>query len=163
MAVHQQHGANIAQNLVQQGVQRAVVGAVDGFNPRQGIGEAQAFAVDFFAFGHKPGDGAKAARHAGRTGIHVARQFAGEHAGIKFIGLAVEVDIGARHQGAQQRCAVVDAAHEQFIDVAVFRFAERCVGKPGHAQEIGGVLLATMGRIENSRRRPRAGRQDLKK
>ena len=66
------------------------------------------------------GNGAEPAGHAGRTGVGIARQFAGEHARIELIGLAVQVDVAARHKGAQHGCAVVHAGQEQLVDEAVF-------------------------------------------
>jgi hypothetical protein len=112
-------------HLIEEALQGAVIGAIEGFDAVQGFIERQGGAVDLLAFADNPRDRAKAARHPDRTGIHIAWQGLIEHAGIEFIGLAVHIEEGAREIGTEHGGAQLDDTTEEFIDVTVFGAAER--------------------------------------
>ena len=62
----------------------------------------------------------------------IGRHGLSKHARIKFPRLPVHVKIGAREICRQQWRAERDSAAEKFINVAVFRAADRFAIEPGH-------------------------------
>ena len=67
MPVDQDGGAKLGARLVEQGLQRHVVGPVHGFDPPPRLAEGELAAVDFLPLRHHPGNGAKPRRHPRRT------------------------------------------------------------------------------------------------
>ena len=103
MAVDQHGLAKLGVGAFDQIAQGAVIGVPTAGNPRLGLGQGELAAIDGAASGHHAGNHPKSrgdARVVRRAGDAV------DHGGIKFIGRAVEVEIGARHMGGQQGRAV---------------------------------------------------------
>ena len=96
MAIHHHHRSERLMRLVDQPPQRAVIGLVERLDPRQRVVDRKALAIDLLAVADHARDGAETAGHPHRSRIGKARQPPGEHPRIELVGLAVDVDIGAR-------------------------------------------------------------------
>ncbi len=79
-----------------------VIGPIDGFDAVDGVLPGQGPVINQQTVAHRARDGAEARRHAGRGAVHIAGRRFAEHAAVEFEGFAVEVEIAAREQGAQQ-------------------------------------------------------------
>ena len=114
----------------------AVIGPVDRFYAKERIGELERSAIDFITLADNARDRAEPPGDPHRGDIGKARQILPEHARIELIGLAIHIEIGAREMRMQQRRAEIGGKGEEFVDVAVFRFAQ-CVGiEAGSGEEI---------------------------
>ena len=76
--------------------ERPVVGLVDRIDPLQAFVDGERTGVDLLAFGDDAGNRAEAAGDADRADVGVGRQAAGEHLRVELVGLAVDVEPGAR-------------------------------------------------------------------
>ena len=150
MAVDEEHFAHLAQHGVGEGGEGAVVGQVDLLDTLAGFAEIDAAAIDFLAFRDDAGNGAEAPCHARRTGVGVARQLAGEHAGVELVRFAVEVDVAARHAGAQHGRAVADAGQEKLVDVAVLRLPQGQAREPRRRRKSAGKSLPLWGELKTA-------------
>ena len=81
------------------------------------------------------GDGAEPADHAHRLGIGVMGQPVAEQNRIELVGLAVDVEIGAREMGMEQRGAERGHEAEQLLDIGVLGAPERQRIEPGSGQK----------------------------
>src|SRR5437660_8886564 len=77
--------------------------------------------VNFLTAGDEPGDRAEAHADSRRTGINEPRQCVAEHARIEFVSFAIDIDIGPRKAGREQRRPEARCGSEQFVDEAVLR------------------------------------------
>ena len=125
MAVDQQAVAESRAGLLDQFLQRPVIGPVEGVDALGRIGEAELVLVDFLAVGDHPGDGAKPGGDPGGVGIDVGRQRVLEHLRVELERLPVGVEIGAGEERAQERRAVLGRGGEDFVDESVFQMAKR--------------------------------------
>lgn len=92
----------------------------------------------------------------------MAWQLFTEHPRVQFIGLAVEIDITARHQGAQHGCSCVKTSQEQFVDQNIFRSAKLACRELACLKQMPWDFRAAMWRIEDQRCRPLRWRQNFK-
>src|SRR5262245_29174869 len=72
-----------------------------------------------------PGDGPEPACDTQRPRVGKRWQHAVEHARIEFVGLAIEIEIGAGKAGLNERRSELRYAAKQEIDESVFRRAKR--------------------------------------
>ncbi len=70
-----------------------------------------------------------------RAGVGVIGQRTVENLRVEFVGLAIDVEIGARKQSPQQRRAEPDAGQEQFVDEGVLGAPEGQRVEPGRFEE----------------------------
>ena len=128
-----------------------MIGPVQPLNPLLRLREAELFRVNFLTAGDDPSDRAETHTDPRRSRINKFRQGVGEHARIELVGLAVDVDVGAREAGRQQRGAEARAGPEEFVDKAVFGPPQSHRVKPRGAQEISRILGTAMRRGEDKR------------
>ena len=115
MAIHHDHGAERLMRLIDQPPQRAVIGLVQGLDPRQRVVDREPLAIDFLAVADHARDGAETAGDPHRARVGEARQSPCEHPGIELVGLAVDVDIGARKVDPHRRKAAVAEISDQLV------------------------------------------------
>jgi hypothetical protein len=120
MAIDKQIAAEQRRRLFDEPAQRPVIGSVQLFDPSLRLGETKLLGVNLFTAGNNPGDRAQTHPHPRRSCIDEFRQSVDEHVWIELVGLAIDVDIGAREAGRQQRCAEPRPGREEFVDKAVF-------------------------------------------
>ena len=161
MAVEQHGEAERRLGRANERAERRVIGLVVALDARHGVGEAQLAAIDLGAVGDDAGDRAKPAAHPGRMGVDVGRQRVLEHRRVELVGLAVDVDVGARKQRPDQRRAEARPGGEQLVDEAVLRAAQRGALEPGDRGEFGRIVAPAMRRGEYQRRGLRRRPQDL--
>jgi hypothetical protein len=101
--------------LVDQPPQGAVVRLVERLDPAQRLVDIEPLAVNLLPVADHARDGAETAGDPHRAGIGKARQPAGEHARIEFVGLAVHVDIGAGEIDPHGRKAAIAQIGDQFV------------------------------------------------
>ena len=105
MAVDQDRVAEAAGGAVHELAQHPVIGLVEPLDPRAAPRRPEAAAIDLLAVGDDAGDGAEPAGDAHRARVGEGRQPALEHARVELVGLAVDVEIGAREARRHQRRA----------------------------------------------------------
>ena len=93
-----------------------VEGAIEPLDALECSPDGQPLAVDLLGVGDDAGDSAQPADHAGRLGVGELRQAADEKLGIELIGLAIDVQVGARKARGDKGCAELDNRREQLID-----------------------------------------------
>ena len=155
MAIDEQTAAEQCFGLFDKPAQRPVIGPVQPFNAAPNLRETKLLRVNLFTAGDDPGDRAETHADARRSGVDEFWQSVGEHAGIELIGLAVDVDIGAREASRQQRGAEARTGREELIDKAVFGPPQRYRVEPRGGKEIGRILGTAMRRRENERKAAR--------
>ena len=163
MAIHQDHGAEPLMRLVDQPAQRAVIRLVQRLDPRQPVIDRQPFAIDLLAVTDHARDGAETAGHPHRAGIGETRQAARKHPGIEFVGLAVDVDIGARKVDRDRRKAALAQIRDQLVHERIFGAAQRGQVDPRRFEEFARIDRAGMRGIEDDRRPPLSRLHDLER
>ncbi len=118
MAIDQNGGAEVAVQLGEQAPQRPMIRLVEAFDAAQGVVHRNALVVDFLRVADHPRHGAQAPGHPHRAGIGKGRKPALEHARIKLVGLAVDVDKTAREMRAHHGKAARNHAGNQVVDEA---------------------------------------------
>ena len=136
MAIEQQAIAEALARLVDQPFEGRVVGMIEPVDPPKGLGEAQLAAIDLLPVGDDLGDGAQTRRDPWRAGVDIGRQGIGEHVGVKLERFPVGIEKRPGEQGPDQRRAEQGRRHEDLIDEAVLRLAEREGVQPGRCQEL---------------------------
>ena len=132
--------------------QRGVKRPIEPFDALECGTDGQPLAVDLLGVGNDAGNRAKAPDHPRRLGVGKRRQPALKQLGIKLIGLAINVEIGAREAGRDQGSAERHHGLEQLIHIAVFRLAQGHRVEPGGLQESLGIDPARVRRAEHHRR-----------
>ncbi len=154
MAIHYDHGSERLMRLVDQPPQRAVIGLVERLYPCKGVVDRKALAIDFLAVTDHARDGAEPTSHPHRSRIGEARQAPRKHARIEFVGLAVNIDIGAgkvdRHGGK----SAIAQAGDQLVHERILGAAQRRKIDPRRAQEFVRIGRSGMRRVEDDRRPP---------
>ena len=151
MAVQQNGKAKTAQRALHQDVQTAMIGLVETIDSGQRFVNWPALPINLLPVADNAGDGAQTARHPQRARIGKARQPAVEHFGIEFIGLAVDIKIGAREMRPQQRRAQGPRACKQCIDMGIFRPPQGQGIQFRGGEEPPGIDAARMRRTKNQR------------
>ena len=163
MAIHHDHGAERLVRLVDQPPQRAVVGLVQRLDPAERVVDRQPLAIDLLAVADHARNGAEPAGHPHRARIGKARQPAVEHPRIELVGLAVDVDIGAREMHPHGRKAAIAQPLDQFVHEQILGAAQRGEVDPRGVKEFGRIDRAGMGRVEDDRRPPGRRFDDLER
>ena len=96
---------NAARVSSDQLAERAVIGLVDGVDAGERFLDVERAGVDLLALRNDAGDGAETAGDAHRADVGVGRQAAVEHLRVELVGLAVDVEPGARKVRLEQRAA----------------------------------------------------------
>ena len=128
--------------------QRAVKRPVQPLDALEGGADRQPLAIDFLGVCNDAGDRAEPAHDPRRLGVGEGRQPPQKQFGIKLVGLAVDIQIGAREARREQRRAQADHRLEQLVDVAVLRLAQRQRVEAGGLQERPRVDAPGMRRAE---------------
>ena len=115
MAIDQHGIAEALPRPLEQRLEPGMIGPVDRLDPVERLGDGQRMRVDLDIFRDDAGDGAEPAGNAHRADIGIGRQFAVEHAGIELIGLAIDVEPGAREMRPHQRGPQRHHRQEQFV------------------------------------------------
>ena len=149
VAIDQEGDAETLARLLQQIGKRGVEGPIEPLDALESGADGQSLAIDLLGVGDDAGDGAEPAHHAGRLGVGELGHPAGEELGVELVGLAVDVQIGAREACGDQRRTQGHDGLEQLVDVAVFGFAQGMRIEPGGLQEGLGIDAAGMGRAEH--------------
>ena len=116
MAVDQHGEAEAGMGACHQPLQRVVIGLVDRLDAADRLGERQPARIDVEPLADQLRHGAKPAGDARRADVGEGRHRLGEHARVEFPRLAVDVEIGAREIGGEQRRAERHGAAEQLVD-----------------------------------------------
>ncbi len=158
MAVDQDRLAEPRQRLVEKPLKRQVIGSPATTDTVLRLAERQLAPVDCAPVRHHPGDDPEAGGDPGVVGgaPHVV-----DERGVELLGRPVQVDIGARRQGREQRRPEGRNVGEELVDVGVFGRADELLVKHGVRQEIGRVGAAGMRRGEHHARGPRGGQPQL--
>src|SRR5882672_6035731 len=163
MAIHQDHGSERLMGLVDQPPQRTVIRLVERLDPPQRLIDRKPLAVDFLPVADHARDGAETAGDPHRARVGKARQTAGEHARIELIGLAIHVDIGARKIDPHGRKTLLAEVSDQLVHERILGTAQRGEVDPGGVEEIERIDRARMWRVEDDRRTPVLGLDDLER
>ncbi len=161
MTVDEERIAETLQRHLDQLAERAVIGAIETLDARQRVGKAQLAAIDVLPRGDDPRDRAEADLDARRAAVDEVGDGLLEHCGIEFVGLAIDVEIGACEAGAQQRRAERRAGGEELVDETILRTPQRMRVEPGRSDEIGRIGRAAMRRGENDGKALLRRRHDL--
>ncbi len=102
-----------------------MVGLVELFDPVQRFADRQPGRIDFLRLTDNPGDRPQSSGHSQRAGVGERGEPAIEHARIELVRLPIEIEIGAREAGSDERGAQGRDAREQSINESVFRPAKR--------------------------------------
>ncbi|MNL44502.1 hypothetical protein D3C87_1670830 [compost metagenome] len=101
--------------------------------------------IDVHILGDDTGYRSQAAGNPHGADIGVGRQSAFEHARIKLVGLAIDVEIRAGKIGFQQRRTDVGRSGEQLVNEMIFRAPDLVRIKPCRFQKGDGVTATAMG------------------
>jgi len=157
VAVDEEGDAEARLGAGDEAAQRGMVGFVDALDALEPLGHLERPRVDLLGIGDDPRDRAEAAGDAHRAGVDVARQPAGEHPGVELVGLAVDVEIGAREVRPHQRRSLRHDAGEQPVDEGVLGAADGVGVEPRGGEEAARIAAAGVRRVEDERR-PLGGR-----
>src|SRR5216684_2580536 len=155
MAIEQKIAAEKRLGLVNELPQRLMVGSVKALDPSLRHHEAQLFRIYLLAAGDNPGDCAKTYADPRRAGVDEPRQRVAEHARIKFISFAIDIDVGARKTGRQERRTKARCSTEEFVDKAVLRSPQGQWVEPRGGEEISRIFGAAVRRSEDKRQAAR--------
>src|SRR6195952_4730655 len=103
MAVHQDYRPERLMRLVDQPPQRTVIRLVQRLDAAQRVVDAEALAIDLLAVADDARNGAEPAGDPHRPCVGEAREPSSEHPRVEFVGLAIDVDIGARKIDSHSR------------------------------------------------------------
>ncbi len=130
-----------------------MVRPIKPLDPRQPLFDLERLLVDRLRVADHARDGAEAHGHAQRAAIGVIGHRTVEDFRIEFIGLAIDVEIGAREQGPQERRAEPHAGQEQFVDECVLGPAQGQRVESRSLEKTGGIARTRVRRAEDERRR----------
>ena len=122
MAIDQNCLAELRKAFIQKGFQRRVIGVPIAQDAQLRLGPGQFAAIDCAPTCDDAGDHPQPGRNA-RVVRCPVNPF--DHRGVKLIRRAVQVDIGARHAGSDQRCAVHGCRGKELIDKGIFGRPDR--------------------------------------
>ena len=128
-----------------------MIGLVEPLDPPEALVDAEPGAVDLLPVGDDARDRAEAARDPHRARVGEGRQPAVEHARVELVGLAVDVEIGAREAGRHQRRAERHDVGKQRVDEGVLRAPERHGVEPRGGKERARIDGAGVRRVEDER------------
>ena len=153
VAIDQQANAEPRPRRLHEVAQGLVVGRVKLIDAPLGVVEPESAPVDAGAVGNDLGDGAETGGQPRRGGGDVIGKRVVEHGRIELVGLAVDIDIGAREMRLQQRRAELGDGAEYLVDEGVFGAPEPGLVECRLGDEAGRVTVAAMRRGEHHRRR----------
>src|SRR5437868_14730174 len=105
MTVYDQRIAEALLRRLDQLAERAVIGAIEPFDARQRVRQMQLAAINVLTGGDDPRNRTESDLDARRAGIDEVGKALSEHCGIKLVRLPIDVEIGAREAGVQERLA----------------------------------------------------------
>jgi hypothetical protein len=149
MAVDQDGEPEAGMGAGDQLAKAGVIGLVDRFDTRHRLVDRQPAAIDFHVFRDDPGDRAEPACDPHRADIDERRQRPVEHARIELVGLAVDVEIGAREMGEKQRRTEFRRIGEKLVDIVVCGAADGERIEVALGEKFGRVEAAAVRRIED--------------
>ena len=135
---------------------------VQRLDPRQALGDGDRLPVDGLRLADDAGYRTEPCGDPQRTGVGEIGQTALEHARVELVGLAIDVEIGAREARPQEGRSERHAAQEQFVDEGVLRAAQRQRVEARKLEEAARILGPGMRGIEYQGRRKRLGLDRLK-
>ncbi len=142
MAVDENGNAEVRARALQQTLQGSVVGLVEPFDAPGRLIDGQAPRIDLLRLADHACDRSQAAGDANRARVRKGRQTAVEHAWVEFVGLTIDVEIGARKSRPEQWRAEAQNTGEQFVDVGVFGPAQRQRIELGGAEKTRRIDIA---------------------
>ena len=125
MTIDQQASAEPFPSRAYQVSEFKVVGQVTSLNPPTRLGKAKCCFVNFVAVSDDTGNGSEPGGNARRLSSHMVWQLIGKHLCVEFIRLAVDIDIGAREMGPQQRRAKLRRSSKDLVDEGVLGAPQR--------------------------------------
>jgi hypothetical protein len=128
MAVEQDGGPEPSARFLQHGRERAMIGAVDGFDAPVELARRQAPPPDRSCPGDARRNKAESAAAAGRLQQRARRGRRRHHAGVDLPFVTVEIDLGARSQRDQCARPFGDSAPDQPVDQPVLEHLQRLQG-----------------------------------
>ena len=152
MAVDQKRPAELPVGALDQRFEPGVIRAVQRRDPRQPFVDRQQLFVDRLRIADHARNRAQPDGDAQRPGVGEIGQRTLEDLRIEFVGLAIDVEIGARKHGPHQRRAQSDARQEQFVDEGVLRTAQGQRVESGRFEKPVRIAQPRMGRAEDKRR-----------
>lgn len=147
MAVDQHRHSEIGVGARQQAAQAGMIGLVDRLDPRKRLVDRQPVGIDIHILGDDARHRSKTAGDPHGADIGIRRKRAFEHAGIELVGLAIDVQIGAREIRFEKRRADLRCRREQLVDEMIFGAANLVRIEPCRFQEGDGVAAAAMGEL----------------
>ena len=151
MRVDEDAGAEHALRALNKAAQAGMVGPVQPVDAGEPFLDRNPAEIDLLPVADDPGDGAEPAGHTHRAGIGEGWHAALEHARIEFVGLAVDVEIGARKLGNQQRRAERDALRKEPVDIGVLRAPEAAQGQARRLDEAARIAAPGMRHVDHHR------------
>jgi hypothetical protein len=124
VAIDENGDAKALAGRLQQLGQGRMERAIQPLDALEGGADRQPLAIDFLGIGDNSRNGAETADHACRLRVGELRHAAGEQLGVQLVGLAIDVEIGAREPRRDQRRTERDHRLEQLVDIAIFRLAQ---------------------------------------
>src|SRR5580700_7926350 len=124
MPIDQKGDAETGSRALKEPPQSGVERFMQGLDALESLGDGQTSPVDVLAIGDDSRNGAEAGRHAHRPRVGETRDRTFEQAGVELIGFAVDVEIGTRITGMDERNPALGRGLEEEIDESIFRAAQ---------------------------------------
>ncbi len=124
MPIDQKGDAETGSRALKEPPQSRVERLMQRLDALESLGDGQATPIDVLAIGHDLRNGAEARRDAHRARVGEAGNRPVDQARVELIGFAVDVEIGARVTGMDERNPAFGGGREQEIDEGVFRAAQ---------------------------------------
>ena len=151
MGIDQDAGTEDALGPLHEAAQRRVVRAVEPVDPRQPLGDRDPSEIDLLRITDDSRDRPQPASDPHRAGIGEGRHPPLEHPRIELVGLPVDVQIGPREFGDQQRRPERDALLEQPVDEGVLGAPQAPERQPRLLDEAGRVAPPGMRYVDDHR------------
>ena len=121
MAVDQDGLAEDLRRAMHEIAQHPVIRLIQALNPSERFVHRETSTINLLSIGHNPGNSAEASRDTHRACIGEGRHPPIEHARIKFVRLAINVEIGPWESRRHERSAKRHRAREEPVDKGVLR------------------------------------------
>jgi len=155
MAVDQHGNAEGALRIDDQPAQRSMIRFVIALDPRQRFLHRQPLVINLAGVANDARDGAEPAGNTQRARVGEGREPPIEHARIELVGLAIDVEEGARKMRMHDRHAELDGVGEQLVDEGVLRASQRGEIETALREEARRISAAAVRRVADDGPRER--------